>query len=113
MHLHKLIDHYEKLVMMYNHHTERAVLENLCRLRYLEDREPLVEIEPLVLSSAVLAAEIGTNANPLALKMRHDKTAPKPVPSPTGKNNHVKYYVRADFYKWWNHKQNLSAPDSV
>lgn len=105
MHLDKLIELFRKNAAMYNNPVEVAVLEHLLRLQYLEGLKPTEERKPSVVSMLALANELNINANTIHGFMSRDEDAPKAVPSPDGKRNNHNYYVRDEFYNWWNNRK--------
>lgn len=90
---------------MYNNPVEVAVLEHLLRLQYLEGLRPTEERKPVVSSLMALANELNTNARTVYNLMSRDEDAPQCVPSPDGKRINHNYYVRDEFYEWWNNRK--------
>ena len=90
---------------MYNNPVEVAVLEHLLRLQYLEGLKPTEERKPAVVSMTVLANELGNSGMAIHNLMRNDENAPKTVPSPDGKRKGDNYYIRDEFYAWWNNRE--------
>ncbi len=90
---------------MYNNPVEVAVLEHLLRLQYLEGLKKGEERIPAVASLMVLANEVGNETRTVYNLMREDDNAPKKVPSPDGKRNRDNYYIRDEFYAWWNNRK--------
>lgn len=107
MHLDKLIELYEKNVLLYNTQIERATLEYLCRLRTLEGNGKKVNREPKAQVQTIrdYANEVGVNYMSLYLMLKRDDKSPKSISGETTRNNALIHYDRDEFYAWWNNRQ--------
>ena len=116
MHLDKLIELFEKNVLLYGHAIERATLEHLRELRAIKEkgtkpkREPKAQIAPI----KQYAFEPGVNPRVIQGAIEWDESSPKPVGETTIRNRMLLHYDRDEFYAWWNNrKKSKNSGDSL